>query len=79
MSTTQQATVTTSKQYRLNWVDAGKAFIVAIMSPIVPIIMASLDAGSLSFPWKTIGVTAMSAAVAYLVKNFFTPSQTVIK
>lgn len=79
-STTPQTppTITTSQKYSLNWVDAGKALVVAILSPIVPIIMASLNAGSLNFPWKTIGVTALSAAVAYLVKNFLTPSQTVI-
>lgn len=70
-------TVTTSKKYSWNWMDAGKGLIVAILSPIVPIVMASLDAGSLDMPWKTIATTAISAFVAYMVKNFFTQSQTV--
>jgi hypothetical protein len=69
---------TTSKQYSLDWLDAGKALLVAVASPVIPIIYASLQAGSFVMPWKTIGLTAASAALAYLTKNFFTPSKTVI-
>lgn len=71
-------TITTSKKYSWNWMDAGKALVVAVLSPIVPIVQASLAAGNLQLPWKVMGLTALSAAVAYLVKNFFTQSQTII-
>lgn len=71
-------TITTSKKYTWNWADAGKGLVVAILSPIIPIVNASLTAGTFALPWKQIGLTAASAFVAYMVKNFFTQSQTVI-
>lgn len=77
-STPTPPTITTSKKYTWNWMDAGKALVVAALSPIVPIVQASLAAGNFQLPWKTMGLTALSAGVAYLVKNFFTQSQTVI-
>ena len=75
--TTNNAKV--DKQFSLAWRDAVKAFIVAVLSPVVPIVMQSIDAGSLVFDWKAIGTTAIGAAIAYLAKNYLTPTQTVIK
>jgi len=79
MATQTPVTVTTtSKKYSLAWLDAGKALIVAAISPVIPIVYAALQSGTFVMPWKNIGLTAASAALAYLTKNFFTPSQTTI-
>ena len=75
----QEITVTTSKKFSLNWRDYAKGAIVAIITPVIFIIESSLDAGTLSFNWKQIGIAAVAGFVAYLSKNFFTPSQTIVK
>lgn len=72
------ATIITSKQYWLNARDFGKALVVASITPIIPIIMQSISAKVWVFDWTTIWHTAVAAGVAYLVKNAFTPSQTII-
>lgn len=69
---------TTSKKFSLKLTDWEKGLIVAAISPIVPIIMQSLNAGSFTLDWKVIGTTALAAGIAYLAKNFFSPAQTVI-
>lgn len=71
-----QQIVTTSKRFNLTAPDWVKALAVAVLSPIVPIIMQSLSNGSLTFDWKLIGTTALSAGVAYLAKNFLSPGET---
>lgn len=73
-----QQVVTTSKKFSLAAPDWLKAFLVAAISPIVPIILQSLNAGSFVIDWKTVGTTALAAGLAYLAKNFFTPAQTTI-
>lgn len=58
----------------LNWADFGKGLLMAILTPVVVIIQQSLEAGVFTFDWKSIGLGAIAGGVAYLVKNFFTPS-----
>ena len=70
--------VTTSKQFTVNLKDVAKALIIAVLTPAVLVIQQSLDAGSLAFNWKQIGMAAIGGFVGYLIKNFFTPAQTVI-
>lgn len=70
---------TTSKQGTLNWKDILKGLLVAVITPVFTVITTSLDAGILTFNWKAIWITAVSAGVAYLMKNLFTPSQTIVK
>lgn len=79
METTTTELVTTSKAGSLNWKDAGKGLIVAVISPVFTVMLQSLNAGTLTFDWKAIGIVALSACLAYLSKNFFSPSQTVVK
>lgn len=76
METTDTST-TTSKQFSLNFKDIAKAALVAVLTPVIPIIENSLAAGTFVFDWHNIAVAAAGGFVAYLVKNFFTPSQTV--
>jgi hypothetical protein len=77
-------TITTSnaqvnKQYSLEWRDVFKSFLIAVLTPIIPIVEQSIEAGTLTFNWKLIGLTAVGAALAYLTKNFLTPTQTVVQ
>jgi hypothetical protein len=65
----------TSPLYRLNLQDVGKGLIIAITGGFISAISVSLSAGSLTFNWKQIGMTALAAGLAYLVKNFFTPAK----
>jgi hypothetical protein len=73
-----QQIVTTSKKFNLKAPDWLKAFIVAAISPVIPIILQSLNAGTFTLDWKTIGTTALASGLAYLAKNFFSPAQTII-
>lgn len=72
------ATITTSNQFSLNLKDILKGLLVAVITPVITIIMSSVNAGQLTFDWKAIGITALAAGLAYLVKNFLTPSAIVI-
>jgi len=71
-------TITSSGPYSLNLRDILKGLGIAVLTPVFTIIMTSLNAGSLTFDWKAIGVTAAAAGLGYLLKNFFTPAQIVI-
>lgn len=57
-----------------NWRDFIKGLIVAVLTPIIPIVQQSITAGTLVFDWHVIGVAAAGGFVAYMVKNFFTDS-----
>jgi len=72
------ATTTTSKQFSINVNDFLKGLIVAVVSPVFTVLIDSLNQGTLNFNWKAIGITALSALLAYLTKNFFSPTTTVI-
>lgn len=72
-------TTTTSTQFTLNVSDLWKGLIVAVITPIATIIISSLNNGSLTFDWPAIWKTAVAAALAYLLKNFLTPSAIVVK
>jgi len=64
----------TSELYSLDLKDIAKGLIIAIGGAVVTTIQTSLQAGSLNFNWKLIGTVALSAGIAYLSKNFFTPA-----
>lgn len=58
----------------LNLKDFGKGLLLAVLTPILTIIYQSLNAGSLTFDWKLIITTGVSAGLAYLLKNLFSNS-----
>jgi len=60
---------------RLNWNDFGKGLIMAVLTPVVLIIQESVSAGTLTFNWSAIGISAVAGGVAYLIKNLFTAPQ----
>lgn len=71
-------TVTTSKKFNLTLSDWVKGLIVAVITPVITIIMTSLQAGNLVFDWKAIGITALAALLAYITKNWLTPAKITI-
>lgn len=58
--------------------DFIKALIVAAISPVLPIILDSINAGVFEFNWRHIWQVAAGSGLAYLIKNIFTPSRVVI-
>lgn len=58
--------------FSLNARDFFKGLLLAVLVPVLTIILQSLEAGVLTFNWVAIGTTAISALLAYLVKNFLT-------
>ena len=54
--------------------DAIKAFIVAVLGSVLGLVQATIEAGSLAFDWKAIGLTALAAAGAYILKNWLSNS-----
>jgi hypothetical protein len=72
-------TVTTSKRFSLNWQDIWKGLKMAVILPALTTIYTSLEAGKLDFDWKTIGMTAALGFIGYLIKNFISPPEIVIK
>lgn len=71
-------TTTTSGQFSLNMKDFLKGLLLAVLTPVVTVLIQTLQAGSLTFDWKAIGITALSAFLAYMLKNFLAPPQIVI-
>jgi len=67
----------TSKLFSLNLRDLGKGLLVAVGGAVIAAVETSLQAGSLTFNWRSIMGVAIAAGLSYLGKNFFTPAQTV--
>lgn len=79
MPTITPVTVTqTSKEGAINLTDLKNSFIAAVVAPLIPIITESLQAGSFTINWKSIGIAAALGFVTWIAKNFIQPSQTVI-
>lgn len=73
------AKIKTSKQFAINWMDIAKACLMATLTPVLVLIQNTVDAGVFTFHWKNLLMAAIGGFVAYLIKNFFTPSKIVIK
>jgi len=71
-------TVTTSKQFTINFRDILKGLSVAVILPVLNVIYQSIEAGSFEFDWKRIGLLAAGGLIAYLIKNFLTPAEIVV-
>ncbi len=71
--------VTTSKQFSLKLNDFWKGLIMAVGTPVIAILLTSLQANSFDINWKMVATTALSTLLVYLGKNFFTPSSIVVK
>jgi len=64
----------TSPKYAINWKDAARGLLIAVLASVLVVIENSIDAGDFNFNWRNISKVAVSAGVAYLIKNYFTPA-----
>lgn len=76
--TTTTGIITTSKQFLLNSRDFIKALLIVCASAVLTYVGEAIQHGIQTFNWKDILQVAITAGVAYLAKNWLTPSQTVI-
>lgn len=60
-----------SKQFSINWLDAGKGLIIAVGSPVLVAVERIIDAGKMDFSWKSLAMIGIGGGVTYLLKNFF--------
>jgi hypothetical protein len=59
----------------LNIKDLAKGLIVTMLTSVLTIAYNTVNAGSLTFDWKAIGLTALTSGLAYLMKNLLTNSE----
>lgn len=69
----------TSSIYSLDIRDTLKGILVAFIGAIITPVTESLNAGVLTFDWKHILTGGITAGLAYLVKNFFTPAKEIVQ
>ncbi len=67
----------TSGLFKIDWADTLKGVLVAVIGAIITPITESLNAGIFVFDWKHILAGGLTAGLAYIVKNFFTPAKVV--
>ncbi len=60
---------------KLNVQDLVKGLIVTVLTSVLTIAYNTVSAGSLTFDWKAIGLTALTSGLAYLMKNLLTNSE----
>mgnify|MGYP003342591999 CR=1 FL=1 len=58
----------------LNGKDFFKGLFVAVITAVITIMYSTIEAGSLVFDWKAIGTSALTAGLAYIMKNLVTNS-----
>ena len=64
---------------KLAWIDGLKGGIVAAISAALTTIYQAISDGSFDkINWKVVGLAALGMFISYLLKNIFTPSQTII-
>jgi hypothetical protein len=61
--------------FNLNLQDLAKGLIVTVLTSVLTIAYNTVNAGSLTFDWKAIGLTALTSGLAYLMKNLLTNSE----
>jgi hypothetical protein len=61
-----------SALWKLNLSDFWKAFVITVISQPVAIIYNTVQAGSLTFDWHSMGKAALMSAIIYLGNNWIT-------
>lgn len=59
----------------LNVQDFFKGLIVAVLTAIVTFLYGTIQNGEIVFDWKQIAITSLSAALAYIIKNYLTGTE----
>ena len=60
--------------FKLDWKDLIKGAVVSVLTAVLAFILDALKK-DISLDWNTIGTLALSAFIAYLIKNLGTDSQ----
>lgn len=58
----------------LNVQDFFKGLIIAVITALVTFLYNTMDSGELVFNWKQIITTSLTAALAYIIKNYLSNS-----
>ena len=76
-----EITTETSKQFTVNWLDLGKSILIAAITTVLLMLYPIINASRLPTveEWKNMGLAALASGLSYVIKNFFTPSQTIVK
>jgi hypothetical protein len=61
--------------FNLNIQDLAKGLILTVLTSVITIIYNTVSAGSLTFDWQAIGLSALTSGLAYLMKNLLTNSK----
>lgn len=72
-------TIKTSKQGTLNWRDIFKGILIAFSTAALTVAEQALTTTPVVISWKAICLAGVAGGIAYLLKNLFTPSQTIIQ
>jgi hypothetical protein len=60
---------------KLNIEDFFKGLIVAVLSALVTFLYNTMESGNVVLNWKMIGTTSLTAALAYIIKNYLTNNE----
>jgi membrane protein implicated in regulation of membrane protease activity len=69
----------TAPKFSLSQNDFLKGLLMAVGTPVIAVLLATVQAGSWEFDWNMIGTTAVSALLMYLGKNFFNGPSLVVQ
>ncbi len=61
----------TASKFDLSKNDFLKGLLMAVGTPVIAVLLATVQAGTWQFDWNLIGTTAASAFLMYIGKNFF--------
>lgn len=59
----------------LNKKDFIKGLVVAVLTAVISVLYSTIESGSLEFNIKSLVISALSAALAYIMKNALTNSE----
>lgn len=68
----------TADRFDLSKHDFLKGLLMAIGTPVIAVLLATVQSGSWDFDWNMIGTTAASAFLMYLGKNFVNKPSVVV-
>lgn len=63
-----------SPMFQLNWNDLLKGLIMAVLTPMALLVEQTIETGSMTFNWHSIAIAGAAGFMAYIIKNFLTPS-----
>lgn len=63
-----------SKLFSINAKDFLKGLFLVVLTSVITIVYQTLQTGLLTFDWNVIGTTALTAGLAYILKQLTTNS-----